>query len=236
VERQRFLDHLANRLGRPRLSAAPPREVVGVSRAYAARPLGDAVDRVAKFRQELERVGVQCALASSLADAHALVRAELARWKAKRIVAWAASEMAAWDMGRILDESSAVPAPLSFDPEARRRFRETCLSADLGITSVDVAVANTGTLVVSARVGRPRSVSLLPTVHLALVRESQLVDRLGIAIERLRAAERWPSAVHCITGPSRTSDIENDLSIGVHGPAAVSIVLWRDGAAREAAS
>jgi L-lactate dehydrogenase complex protein LldG len=86
---------------------------------------------------------------------------------------------------------------------------------------------NTGSLVLSASTTRPRQVSLLPTVHLALVREDQLVDRMGEALSSY-ASGAMPSAVHFVTGPSRTSDIENDLSIGVHGPAAVSVILWRN--------
>jgi L-lactate dehydrogenase complex protein LldG len=115
-----------------------------------------------------------------------------------------------------------------FTPD-RTDFRARAFKAHVGITTVDHAVVNTGTLALSAGPGRPRSVSLLPSVHLALVRESQLVDRIGIAFESYRGSGRAPSsAVYFITGPSRTSDIENDLTIGVHGPAAVSVILWRD--------
>src|SRR5439155_12443073 len=118
-----------------------------------------------------------------------------------------------------------VPSPSSTD---HALFRERALRADMGITTVDRAIVNTGTLALSASSARPRAVSLLPTVHLALVREDQLVDRLGTALDGYLAHEVMPSAVHFVTGPSRTSDIENDLSIGVHGPAAVSVILWRN--------
>jgi L-lactate dehydrogenase complex protein LldG len=74
-------------------------------------------------------------------------------------------------------------------------------------------------------------------LHLALVRETQLVDRLAQAfIGYRRGTPAWASATHFITGPSRTSDIENDLSIGVHGPAAVSVILWRDASPGQAGS
>ena len=60
-----------------------------------------------------------------------------------------------------------------------------------------------------------------------------IVDRLGEAFDGFRqSGAMLASNVHFITGPSRTSDIENDLSIGVHGPAAVSVIVWRDDAAK----
>src|SRR5262249_47816330 len=120
----------------------------------------------------------------------------------------------------------------AWDPESRSAesaalFRRAALEADVGVTTVDFAIANTGSLVVSADRARPRGVSLLPTMHLALVRSSQLVARMGAVFASYTSRPGGPpSAVHFITGPSRTSDIENDLTIGVHGPAAVSAILW----------
>jgi L-lactate dehydrogenase complex protein LldG len=215
--------------------------VSGALEGYAARPLGEApdacVDRPARFQKELEQVGGKVATASSLAGVHELLRNELAFWKAQRIVSWAVDEFVGWDIDNLFLESACA----SFRPSTERaldlQFRTAALEADVGITTVDYAVVNTGTLVVSARPGRPRSVSLLPTIHLALVRETQLVDRLGLAFSGFRArGPALPSAIHFITGPSRTSDIENDLSIGVHGPAVVSVILWRDRPAGKAAS
>ena len=87
-----------------------------------------------------------------------------------------------------------------FTPE-QTDFRRRAFKAHVGITTVDHAVVNTGTLALSAGPGRPRSVSLLPSVHLALVRESQLVDRIGIASEPM--AERAHRRRRFISSPAR---------------------------------
>jgi L-lactate dehydrogenase complex protein LldG len=227
VEREPFLDNIAARLGRPRIRTAPTPTTSGPSEAYRQQPLGpssDPIDRTARFRAELERVGGKVVTASSLAEVHLSLRAELAFWSAERLVSWSASEFAGWSLETFFRESGCV----CFSAD-QPDFRARAFKAHVGITTVDHAVVNTGTLALCAGPGRPRSVSLLPSVHLALVRESQLVDRIGIAFERYRdSAHAPPSAAHFITGPSRTSDIENDLTIGVHGPAAVSVILWRD--------
>jgi L-lactate dehydrogenase complex protein LldG len=226
VERERFLDNIAARLGRPRVSGFPARTVSGAPEAYQRQPIGPAsapIDRVARFRAELERVGGKMTIASSLAEAHLSLRSEIAFWSAERLVSWASSEFEGWDLQPFFRETACV----CFADQ--RDFRAQAFKAHLGITTVDRAIVNTGTLALSAGPGRPRSVSLLSTVHVALVRESQLVDRIGIAFENYSGSSRLPpSAVHFITGPSRTSDIENDLTIGVHGPAAVSVILWRN--------
>lgn len=200
---------------------------------YLARPLGDAPEasRVERFQREVTLVGGTVAVVATLAEAHGLLRSQLAHWGASRVVSWAPSEFPGWELDRTLDEVGAVWFPAAAESD-RSAFRRAALQADVGITAATSAIVNTGTLVLAAGPGRPRSVSLLPTVHLVLVRESQLVDRLGLALVGLRAADGLASAIHFITGPSRTSDIENDLSIGVHGPAAVAVILWRDGIGR----
>jgi L-lactate dehydrogenase complex protein LldG len=230
VERQRFLDNIAWRLGRPRVASAPARSVFGPPESYVQKPLGSGVsDRAERFKLELEQVGGKVVMASSLADAHALLRAELEFWKAHRVVSWASAEFEGWSLERIFADVACNCYRPSADAEHHALFRAAALEADVGITAVDFAIANTGTLAIAARAGRPRSVSLLPTVHVALVKESQLVDRIGQAFAGYRqAGTLLASNVHFITGPSRTSDIENDLSIGVHGPAAVSAIVWRN--------
>ena len=68
-------------------------------------------------------------------------------------------------------------------------------------------------------------VSLLPPVHVAVIRPAQLLPSLAEAIRRVGQAKELPSSLVLITGPSRSADIENDLSIGVHGPGSVHAVL-----------
>jgi len=96
--------------------------------------------------------------------------------------------------------------------------------ADAGITTVDVAVAETATLVLGAGPGRARGVSLLPPRHLAVLPEDRIV---ATVLELWPRLSRLPSAVAFITGPSRSADIEHTPVRGAHGPVAVTVFLVR---------
>jgi L-lactate dehydrogenase complex protein LldG len=95
-----------------------------------------------------------------------------------------------------------------------------------GITAVDHAIAETGTLVLSSNEGNALLVSLLPPVHIALLSCGQISASLGEAIGKLNTARAdvYRSAT-LITGPSRTSDVELTLSIGVHGPKELHVII-----------
>jgi len=101
--------------------------------------------------------------------------------------------------------------------------------ADIGITEVDYAIADTGTLVLIADKNQPRSVSLLPPIHLAIVRPENLVRNINdlfiILKSKLGASEDITSCMTFITGPSRTADIELSLTLGVHGPKELYVVF-----------
>jgi L-lactate dehydrogenase complex protein LldG len=227
MEREAFLNRIAERLGRPRLRHAPARTLIGVPEFHRQQPFGTAhpPDLPERFAQELTRVGGEVLFARNLDGLHALLRSVLERWQPPRVIGWARAELAAFELDWLWDspQARAFGDPgLGSEAELRRAL----LGADVGITGVDFAIANSGTLVVSAAAGRPRGVSLLPSLHLALVRQSQLVSRMGEALSGYEASPAGlPSAVHFITGPSRTSDIENDLTIGVHGPASVIALM-----------
>ena len=98
-------------------------------------------------------------------------------------------------------------------------------AAEIGVTGCDAAIAETGSLVVLSGRGRARTVSLLPPVHLAIVQRSDIVATLADAFSRL--AERLRTSASCtvITGPSRTADIELTLTLGIHGPGRVIVVI-----------
>jgi L-lactate dehydrogenase complex protein LldG len=104
---------------------------------------------------------------------------------------------------------------------------------DIGVTAADYAIAETGTLALSSDEPQALLVSLLPPIHIAVLRENQITSRLAEVISRLkteRAGRSSPCrAATFITGPSRTSDVELVLSIGVHGPKELHIIILGEG-------
>jgi L-lactate utilization protein LutC len=102
--------------------------------------------------------------------------------------------------------------------------REALFAADVGITGVDYLVAETGSVVVSSRPDQPRSLSLLPPVHIAVAHREQIVPDLFDLFGSGKFTA-LPSCLVLITGPSKTGDIELKLVTGVHGPGEVHVVL-----------
>lgn len=114
--------------------------------------------------------------------------------------------------------------------QSRESLREEMIGAGIGVTGADYAVAETGSVVVMPRKGLSRLVSLVPPVHLALVRPQDVVETLTdlFLLRRLefhRNGGEMGSYLNFITGPSRTADIESTLVVGVHGPREVHLVL-----------
>jgi len=114
----------------------------------------------------------------------------------------------------------AVPG-LSFDVT-----RDLAALAKVGISQMDWALANTGTLVQSADAVDTRLVSTLPPLHIALVSTAALLPDLPALLARVDP--RKSAYLSFITGPSRTADIERVLTIGVHGPERLIVVMVDD--------
>jgi L-lactate utilization protein LutC len=127
----------------------------------------------------------------------------------------------------VLNRGAKVESP---DQLTVADSRDTFFGCDLAISGVDYAIAETGSLVMLASKQSPRSLSLLPPIHIALVERSQIVADLFDLFEGLLSAnvQRMPSCVSLITGPSKTGDIELRLVTGVHGPGELHIVRVGD--------
>lgn len=106
-----------------------------------------------------------------------------------------------------------------------RSFVEQVEKAPAGIVACDAAIAETGTIVLHSGATRGRTVSLLPPLLIAVLRKEQIVFDSARVFRRLAGSGAMPSQVIFKSGPSRSSDIENDLTIGVHGPGTLHVIL-----------
>jgi L-lactate dehydrogenase complex protein LldG len=109
-------------------------------------------------------------------------------------------------------------AGFSFDVD-----RERAAGAKVGISQVDWALADTGTLVQDATAIDKRLVSTLPTIHVALIATAGLRPDMPSVLAEVDPGNA--NYIAMITGPSRTADIERVLTIGVHGPERLVIVF-----------
>lgn len=123
---------------------------------------------------------------------------------------------------------AARPEGEKYSEEARIAVRQAAFSVDVGITGVDYAIAETGTVVLHPRNGVSRLVSLAPPRHIAIVERGQVLPSLDELFELEREAYhagRLTSSYNLISGPSRTGDIGATIVQGVHGPVEVHMVL-----------
>jgi L-lactate utilization protein LutC len=96
----------------------------------------------------------------------------------------------------------------------------------VGITGAFVALAETGTLMLLSGPETAASVSLVPETHVAIVRADRLVATMEDGWARLRSEKgRMPRAVNFVSGPSRTADVEQTVTLGAHGPRRVLVIL-----------
>jgi L-lactate dehydrogenase complex protein LldG len=179
--------------------------------ADAAALKGCATEELlARFLAELTAVGV---------EHHVEATAEAVRERVTAIVGDRSAFR--WDA----DELPYGVAGLLPSAATGSSARDAQAAAAIGVTGCDAAIAETGSLALITGRGKPRAASLLPPTHLALVRRDQLRPTMsGFFRERTRDLA---AAANCtfITGPSRTADIELTLTVGVHGPGRVIVVV-----------
>ena len=99
---------------------------------------------------------------------------------------------------------------------------------DAGITTARGGIAETGSLILWPNISEPRTLSLVPPVHIAVLRASTLHETLHGAMTAQRWANAMPSNALLVSGPSKTADIQRILAYGAHGPKELIVVLVRD--------
>ena len=154
------------------------------------------------------------------------------RSKSREILSWHPDELPLQGIGQFLTEAGIelfVPNDLHDDVDRQRAGRTA-----IGLTGVDAAFAGTGSVVLAPSKGRSRAASLLPYRHIALVPMSTIYPTVEAWLAALRRQERLGDFVRdsaqlaFITGPSKSADIELNLTLGVHGPKQIHAIVFDD--------
>ena len=192
----------------------------GERRAHAPLALNE---RIAQFQRMLEA-------------AHAeVICARAATWAADLARRLAAAGVRSLLLDTTCAEGQALTAALTPAVQARSYTQpieqwktELFDTIDAGFTVARSGLAATGTLVVVPDANAPRTVSLVPPLHIALIHAHTLHADLHAAV----AAERWrdgmPTNLVMISGPSKTSDIQQTTAYGAHGPRALWVIVVID--------
>lgn len=216
-----------------KLHAASAQAPIGVNE------IGTAIDAHYSARRPMQPSSIPErveAMRAALTAAHAeVICASAASWPAQL-----AARISAAGVERLLIDSEtpegaaltrALPASvraLQFGAPIETWKRELFETVDAGFTIARSGIASTGTLIVAPDRGSPRTMSLVPPLHIALVHARSLHPDLHCAAK----AERWsagmPTNLVLISGPSKTSDIQQTLAYGAHGPRWMWVVIVMD--------
>ena len=157
--------------------------------------------KIRGFKENVESVAGHCVITTDVPDVLKQILADLG---AQRVAVSDAPELAGF--------GSIPSASDLFDFE-------------VGITRAQAAIAETGTIVLDSSCERNRLVSVVPPVHIAIVAASRIYATLADVLAMLQSGEEVSPVITFITGPSRTADIELTLTIGVHGPQELYVII-----------
>jgi L-lactate dehydrogenase complex protein LldF len=171
------------------------------------------------FATELVKLGGRFTLCSPDEAAENVLQVLRAQ-RIDQLLAWDARYLPEQLLERLSQEGIHISYPTAETLEVNSQ-------AQAGLTGAYAGLADTGSLVLLGGQGKPLTPSLLPQIHIAILWEKDICENLDRVLVR-EDVKKAPVAV-VITGPSRTSDIEMTLTIGVHGPGELYVICLKDG-------
>lgn len=177
-----------------------------------------------RLAAEIEALGGVVFVAGNEEAVRGKLREILSAYAGQGLVRWDHPELTALGLDELAREMGVKL--METGKGAAEEFKPIVASAALGVTAVDCALADSGTLALFTGPGQERSISLLPPAHLALCRADKIVAGLDGLFEVVGKAHQDFRGLTLITGPSRTADIELVPVIGVHGPEKLAVIIY----------
>ena len=126
------------------------------------------------------------------------------------------------------ESQELLPELVAYDSTVEE-FKDTLFQTDAGITTTLGGIADVGAIIMWPNNAEPRLLSLVPPIHIAIVRAEALYANFNEVITKQGWQGGMPTNALLISGPSKTADIEFQLVFGVHGPKELIVLLQKDG-------
>lgn len=180
-----------------------------------------------RFTQELQALSGHVYPLADIEQVIPTILTILSQRQAGQIIAWDDDSLGIPWLRRGLIESGITVAAseLSSEESARKARLGEIEPVIVGLSGAQGGLADTGSLALVSGPGRGRLASLLPPVHIALLPQSRLYPSLPAFLAAHPNVTKEGSNLVFITGPSRTGDIEMTLTMGVHGPGEVHVII-----------
>jgi len=225
--KEQFLNKLASKMGRERVTQVNKPKWIRHPWDHLHQGL-DQAGLVAGFAEMLQGLGGEVIRVASEAEVGPAIKQLLEAKGIDNLIAWPAppdwsphapSDYLARENIRVSHWSEAGP---------REQLIDTAEQAGAGMVYASHGLCETGSVVLYNRGDRGRLVSLLPNQFIAILRGSTVIPRITQLLAQAGSKALEHSCINIITGPSRSADIEMDLSIGVHGPGRIAVILIED--------
>jgi L-lactate dehydrogenase complex protein LldG len=208
----------------PKLFSSP--DTTQILKKIRSRTIAEQDELVEILRENGNSLNISTHIVKSFTEAAAVV-VDLIRTKepefnyTKHVILHDHPDIAALQLwNRFNHEAVTLHTTFSAD----RQIKDKTIASFIGITAPTTGVADSATLIQLTEPGRPRSTSLLPSIHIAILQREHLVADLTEAYALLREQAHLDSFVF-ISGPSKTADIEAHMVLGAHGPREVHLVV-----------
>jgi L-lactate dehydrogenase complex protein LldG len=205
-------------------SSSLPVPLPGLDTAVLERRQWPAAERVARLRKGMEAVHTEI-LDATPATWPAVVQAFCDSQDLKTLLFGPDSEAGA---ALALSWAPGGTHLMPYDRPIEAFKQELFSGVDAGFTGTVGGVAETGGLLLMPGPAEPRLMSLVPPIHIALLRASTIQNSFWSAVKALGWGRSLPPNALLISGPSKTADIEQTLAYGVHGPKRLIVVLVDD--------
>jgi len=199
--------------------------------AAARIPPGEPEELVEMFVRELKSLGVKVFLPPDSVEAVDVAIGLLQdSCPSRELLAWHDSEFPIPELGPALQRAgfARLDANLPADRELRRLRLAELGRASAGLTSAQAGLADSGTLALLSGSKRPRLASLLPPLHISILSKRAIYPNMAAYFQAHPKDVLQASNLVFITGPSRTADIEQTLTVGVHGPRELATIIVGD--------
>ena len=244
ANQEKFLNRLKTALGKPTGESRPMADLFGSAVSAESRAILERINnRTVEDRKKLLQILTEAAgpinlkikpcdgISSATAAIAEVVRDKDPEWGgAKSVAAWHHPLIERLNLPDALAEQGVAVYFTDLQKTDAEDLRQRVIDSYIGITSADFCMADTAALVMRTRPGEARTVSLIPSIHIAVIELSQIIADLKelyalLTYDPVARKEGLTNCMTFISGPSKTADIEATMVQGAHGPREVHVFV-----------